>query len=179
MDIAGGGWQLLLTQTHAMNQYAGSTSPFYQDLNVDHPSPTQPYSLNWEKNGKVSPNAKDEFLITSTFDNDWVRFVTSKWCGWKTQKCGSASSHLQIANGQTYNSKGQSLSGYVYFNGCAYDGGCKSTGTDGVGFGKHSGHTYGPSGCYGVCWSQKSRGAFFWGANTEKSTIMAYYWRPK
>ena len=177
MTTAGGGWQLVLTQTHAMEQYKGTTSPFINDLNPNNPSPTDQYSRNWHALG-LAPKLMDEFLLTSTKDKDWVRFVTSQWCAWSSKKCGGASGHLQIANGQTYDSKGQPLSGYVFFNGCAYDGGCSSSGTDGVGFGKHGGHTYGPSGCYGGCWSSNNRGAFFWGDNTEKSTIMAYYWRP-
>jgi hypothetical protein len=136
MTTAGGGWQLLLTQTHAMNQYGGSVSPFVVDLNTQFPDPLKPYSRNWI--GKIKPQVLDEFLLTSKADNDWVRFVTAKFCAWKTQKCGSASSHLQIASGQTYNSKGESLSGYIYFNGCAQDGGCNAQGTDGVGFGKNA-----------------------------------------
>merc|ERR1739848_744564 len=75
MDIAGGGWQLLLTQTHAMTQYSGSTSPLIKDLNPNNPNPSNPYSRNW--NGKITPNGNDEFLLTSSADDDWVRFVTS------------------------------------------------------------------------------------------------------
>merc|ERR1719506_1223969 len=89
----------------------------------------------------------------SKSNKDYVRFVTSKFCGWNEKQCGSAKTHLQIANGQTYNSKGQKLAGYVYFNGCALDGGCKNQGVDGVAFGKYPSWANGPSGCYGGCWN--------------------------
>merc|ERR1719183_73722 len=176
MSTAGGGWQLLLTQTHAMDQYDGSTSPFVVDLNTQFPDPNKQYSRNWTP--LIKPQVLDEFLLTSTADNDYVRFVTSKFCAWQTQTCGGGSTHLQIANGQTYNSNGEALSDYIYFNGCALDGGCHNQGTDGVGFGKNSGYTYGPAGCYGGCWTN-DKGAFYWGENSEKDTIMSYYWRPK
>ena len=78
MTTAGGGWQLLLTQTHAMKQYDGTESPFVIDLNPQIPSPTSQYSRNWAQ--LLKPKVLDEFLLISTADNDYVRFVTSNFC---------------------------------------------------------------------------------------------------
>merc|ERR1712187_268143 len=154
-------------------QFAGSVSPFRKDLNAGSPSTYKAYSRNWEMSG-LTPKPGDDILLKSSKDKDWVRFRISKFCGWEQKKCGSATSHVQIANGQTYNSKGQSLPGFVYFNGCARDGGCNSKGVDGVAFAKNSGWAHGPAGCYGGCWTNDD-GAFYWGTSIIDTTMTYWY----
>jgi len=172
-QISGGGWQLLLTSTDATNQYPGSTSPFVHDLNADAPSLTSPYSRDWST--RFTPNSGDQFLLKGS--NDWVRFVMStSWCGWNTNGyCHGSSSHLQFAHGTTYSSSGANLDA-PYFNGCARDGGCYNSGSDGVGFGSNPGHTNRGSNCYGNCWDG-SKADFYWGDSNMRSAPYNMFYR--
>ena len=75
----GGGWQLLLTLTEAQQQYAGSVSPFLNDLNATKPSVTNPYSRDWT--GIVDPTSGDQILIQNAV-GEYVKFIVTEWCGW-------------------------------------------------------------------------------------------------
>ena len=79
LSMDGGGWQLLLTLTEAQQQYAGSVSPFLNDLNATKPSVTNPYSRDWT--GIVDPTSGDQILIQNAV-GEYVKFIVTEWCGW-------------------------------------------------------------------------------------------------
>jgi hypothetical protein len=177
MVTDGGGWMLLLTHLDGRSQYSGSTSPFAHDKNPSAPSLTSAYSRDWAAH--LLPDAGDEFLLKSSTANDWVRFeMTTTWCGWNNKgSCHGSSSHLQFAHGQLFDSSNNIVPGAIYFNGCARDGGCHASGSDGVGFGTTAGHTYFEGKCYGACWNHSYAG-FYWGTKTEQAGPMTYWYRP-
>jgi hypothetical protein len=183
MTTDGGGWMLLLTQTSASDQYAGSVSPFTQSLNADSPSLITGYSRDWS--GDLAPESGDEFLLKSSAQGDWVRFVQENtWCGWDNSgNCHGSSSHLQFAHGKLYSSSGSELPGFTYFNGCAKHGAALDTGGDGVGFGTYASYlTARDGGCYGGCWNGQAT-EFYWAVSWDGGApalggVLTYWHRP-
>ena len=192
MTTDGGGWTLVLTHTRTAEQYPGITeSPLVHDLNVDTPSKETPYSRDWSQLSNsqgsplIAPASGSEWMLYNSAIDEWVRFEqTHTWCGWNTgADCHGASSHLQFTHGQLYDMNGNTLAA-TYFNGCARDGGCSSTGSDLIGFGNHAGHTYHDSGgwrAWGGTWSP-GQGQFTWGNRnwndgTVQGTKMNYFYR--
>lgn len=120
---------------------------------------------------------------------DWVRFVVTKWSpsinnvanGWETtlRDDKTESSHAYWAYGQLFNSQGQALSGYYYFNSCALGGTCGTSGSDGVGFGKDTRWTDKTTGVYGGGYDGTTKARFYWGTSTEvTNTRFTYWYRP-
>lgn len=189
-SYAGGGWTLLLSQNDPVNFAPGSNYAF--DITVGDASTGLTNDYGLDRRGTFVPIPGDEFLLRREDTKDWVRFVVSIWSptynnvanGWDTTKdtSGGERSHPHWAKGKLYNSKGQLLSGYEYFNGCALGGSCYTSNSDGVGFGKavvapdiqaSSGGVYGG----GYDGSVKAR--FYWGTSTEvTNTRFTYWYRP-
>lgn len=67
LDLAGGGWTLLLTQTDPAANFQGSINPFVDYGNVGVPSTAEPYTRVWANT--FLPSAGDEFMIVK------VRFL--------------------------------------------------------------------------------------------------------
>jgi len=115
-ETKGGGWMLILTLGSGNEQYPGSKNPFTQSLNEGNPSPATAYST--PMNGKVLPDADSEFLLQRQ-NGDWVRFeVDYSWCGGEDWDyctdatgcdCHGASTHIQFAKGQLYDSDDNAL----------------------------------------------------------------------
>jgi hypothetical protein len=176
MTTSGGGWMLLLTQLDGRNQYEGSVSPFVHSVAETYPSPKSAYSRNWKF---FTPQKGNQFMLkNNAMPGRFIRFEQgTTWCGWDNKGgCHGSSSHLQFAHGTTYDETGKDL-GIPYFNGCARDGGCHASGSDGVGFGTTAGHTYFEGKCYGACWNHSYAG-FYWGTKTEQAGPMTYWYRP-
>jgi hypothetical protein len=134
------------------------------------------------------PVPGDEFMMRREDTKDWVRFVVYAWSptannvanGWETTKWvdGGESSHTQFADGQTYNSAGQAIGGYMWMNACSIGSGCGATGGDFIGFSSFSvwadqGRTYGDGWIGGHAW--------FWGNEyipPGQLTRMTVWYRP-
>ena len=169
-STAGGGWMLLLTQTHATDQY--SVNPLTQDLNATTPSPLSPYSRDWSKTEIPSPPGGSEFLLKRGTSGQFVRFVQDKnrfFCGfgYQVSDCNDNSGALDVGYytiGKAYDQTGKLLPETIYFNGCNDDAGCNSSGIDGIGFGSlktrlQSGENrwgYGAAWPGGLRWNQQS-----------------------
>jgi hypothetical protein len=182
MTTSGGGWTLLLTLTHQRDQYAGSVSPFTQNLNVTAPSPSSAYSRNWT--GTFSPLPGHELLLKRA-DGQFVRFVQgAAFCGWgNTAVCNGVdpSGHVAHTQGQLFDAAGASIDRIAYFGTCAIAGSCGSTGVDGPGFSDFSGWPQGGAGsrAYGAGWSG-SVGEFYWGTTgvpVNAQAPMTYWYR--
>lgn len=192
----GGAWMLLVTQKDPRSDHSGAVSPFGANKNTDQPTFNNIYSRNY--NALFTPKHGDEFMVVkhdsrekTIVSDDFRTFRTecfSQWAGKKKCYGGGQNSvgdnHGQIAYGQTYRPDGKPEVGYLYFNGCAYDGGCASTGSDAYGFSKNENYSCGGcggKGAYGAGWDGKGAGAnFYWGAAVQsaKTFNMLYFWRP-
>jgi len=182
MTRDGGGWTLLLTQTSATANFAGSVNPFgAQTLNEQSPSVSTPYVRDWTASGVgVNPLPGDEFMIVHT-DSDWVSMTVSTWCGWEsTSGCGAMGRTPEMpgyATGTVYSSTGSVLLSSSNFASCCCRSGCSSTGGDTAAFSTNVDH---PLGNYGqTAWGGAAYPAqFFFGVSGQsESGPMSIYFR--
>ena len=176
----GGGWTMLYAMNHGNNFASGSNYTF--SVNVGSPTSAGDFTgSNWgyDRRNTFTPAANDQFLIRRSDNNDWKRFVVSAWSptsnsvsnGWETlnNPAGSGQGHPFYATGQMYDSSGNSVSGYIYFNGCAKGGNCNSGGGDGSGFGNYQAWLYGTGGyaAYGGGYNGQGAGGspLYWGTS--------------
>ena len=176
----GGGWTMLYAMNHGNNFASGSNYTF--SLNVGSPTSAGDFTgSNWgyDRRNTFTPAANDQFLIRRSDNNDWRRFVVTAWSptsnsvsnGWETlnNPAGSGQGHPFYATGQMYDSSGNSVSGYIYFNGCAKGGNCNSGGGDGSGFGNFQAWLYGAGGssAYGGGYNGQGAGGspLYWGTS--------------
>ena len=179
---------LMLTQTHATNQYEKSVNPLTQNLNVDKPSPKTQYSRDWSKTEVETPLGGSQFLLKRGTSGQYVRFVQAqdkKFCGFghQTTDCNDNNAdqgHGFYTEGKAYDQDGNALPNVKYFNGCNYGGGCGSSGVDGIGFGSLKNHlraTDGDTG-YGVtAWP----GGLRWNSanhDNGKNVPYTYWYKP-
>jgi len=176
----GGGWTMLYAMNHGNNFASGSNYTF--SVNVGSPTSASDFTAgNWgyDRRNTFTPAANDQFLIRRSDNNDWRRFVVTAWSptsnsvsnGWETlnNPSGSNQGHPFYATGQMYDSSGNSVSGYIYFNGCAKGGSCNSGGGDGSGFGNYQAWLWGAGGyaAYGGGYNSVSAGGspLYWGTS--------------
>ena len=134
MTTGGGGWTLLINQTHPRDDFPGSVHPLVQNLNEDTPSLTDAYARNWY--GVYHPVNGTEFMIKRGTTGQWARFTVETWCGWNTTSEGVCDGgHGTYSRGCVHDSNGDLLScDNTWFNSCSNDGGCQSSGCDTLGF---------------------------------------------
>jgi hypothetical protein len=185
---AGEGWTLLLTQTHANDNFAGSVVPFKQTLNEDcvgEDCTTNAYARDWSDSGlNLVPKAGDEFMITSTVHNTYVTMTLNTWCAgssWEdfsaSGPCGGAGYHPGYGQGEVFNADGSSR-GQMNFNGCSHAGNCYNGGGDGVAFSTHNVAANSYADCFGGCYNQVMGASFYWAAAEDNSDVMSVWFRP-
>ena len=182
MELAGGGWMLLLTQTSAMTDFLGSVTPWQNYLSPGNPSRTSAYSRDWSNNGfGLLPTAGDEIMIARGSNNQYVRMQLSKWCSGPSLStsdagCGGKSGHPGFGEGTLY--VGSSTSGSQFnLNGCSHVGGCSDGGVDGIAFSTHMSWANVSPKCYGSCYTGATTGAFYWGSTVAIADKMNYFFR--
>jgi hypothetical protein len=184
MATNGGGWMLLLTQTDASANFAGSVVPFRQTSGS--PSTSAVYARDWSSTGVgLLPAAGDQIMIVRQSDGDYVTMTLTTWCpgaSWESTSAASCggSGHAGYAAGTVTRGASATSLGTMNFNGCSHGGGCYNGGGDGVGFSTNSGWAHGVDNCFGGCYASDGRSGahFHWAGTSVTPDVLSYYYKP-